>query len=57
MSVRQYFNRAPVVTAAEAIDFVRDGALIVDVRRHFEWARTHIPGAVHIPLEDLQRRC
>ncbi len=33
------------------------GALVVDVRRDFEWNRTHIPGAVHIPLEELPDRC
>jgi rhodanese-related sulfurtransferase len=57
MSVRHYLHRAPAVSAAEAMALVRDNALIIDVRRHFEWRRTHIPGAVHIPLEELQRRC
>ncbi|MFD4759497.1 rhodanese-like domain-containing protein [Streptomyces sp. NPDC058439] len=29
----------------------------MDVRRAFEWNRVHIPGAVHIPLEELSGRC
>ncbi|MGC5258991.1 rhodanese-like domain-containing protein [Gordonia sp. DT218] len=49
-------RHAPAVTAAEAIGMVADGALIVDVRRHFEWNRNHIPGSVHIPLEELPDR-
>ncbi|WP_328392401.1 rhodanese-like domain-containing protein [Nocardia sp. NBC_00416] len=57
MSIRHYLYRAPSVSAPEAIDAVRDGALIVDVRRHFEWNRTRIPGAVHLPLEQLAAGC
>ncbi|WP_137876307.1 rhodanese-like domain-containing protein [Rhodococcus sp. Q] len=57
MKIRHYLHGAPSVTAAEAIRLAADGALIVDVRRQFEWARNHIPGSVHIPLEDLPRRC
>ena len=57
MKFRHYLRRAPLVTAVEAIRLVADGALIVDVRRQFEWNRTHIPGAVHLPLEVLPDRC
>ncbi|MFC9429806.1 rhodanese-like domain-containing protein [Streptomyces sp. NPDC056987] len=57
MSFRHYLRRPPAVTAAEAILLVADGALVVDVRRAFEWDRVHIPGAVHMPLEVLPERC
>ena len=57
MSLRHYLRRPPSVTAAEAIRLVADGALIVDVRRDFEWNRVHIRGAVHLPLEHLPTRC
>jgi rhodanese-related sulfurtransferase len=57
MSLRHYLRRPPSVSAAEAIRLVGDGALIVDVRRDFEWNRTHIPGALHLPLEKLVERC
>ncbi|GAA3713841.1 rhodanese-like domain-containing protein [Gordonia hankookensis] len=57
MGIRHYVRHAPAVTAADAIGLVADGALIVDVRRHFEWNRNHIPGSVHIPLEELTDRC
>ncbi|MFI5718695.1 rhodanese-like domain-containing protein [Nocardia sp. NPDC051750] len=57
MSIRHYLYRAPSLSAAEAIEAVRNGALIVDVRRPFEWNRTHIPGAVHLPLEQLTTGC
>ncbi|WP_280415616.1 rhodanese-like domain-containing protein [Nocardia carnea] len=57
MSIRHYLYRAPSLTATEAIGAVRSGALIVDVRRRFEWNRTRIPGAVHLPLEQLTDTC
>ncbi|GLY18888.1 hypothetical protein Kisp01_59020 [Kineosporia sp. NBRC 101677] len=56
MSFRHYLHRPPSVTAAEAIELVGQGALVVDVRRDFEWRRVHIPGSVHLPLEQLPRR-
>lgn len=57
MSLRHYLRRPRSVTAAEAVDLVADGALVVDVRRDVEWARAHIPGAVHVPLDALPSRC
>jgi rhodanese-related sulfurtransferase len=57
VSLRHYLRRPRAVTASEAIGLVAEGALIVDVRRDFEWNRTHIPGAVHVPLEQLPTRC
>ncbi|WP_182525303.1 rhodanese-like domain-containing protein [Nocardioides dongkuii] len=57
MSLRHYLRRPPSVTAREAARLLLEGALVVDVRREFEWRRAHIPGAVHLPLEELPDRC
>ncbi len=57
MSIRHYLRRPPAISAAEAVQHVADGALVVDVRREFEWNRVHIPDAVHAPLEVLLDRC
>ncbi len=57
MSLRHYLRRPPAISAAEAVRLVEHGALVVDVRRQFEWNRVHIPGAVHAPLEELLDRC
>ncbi|WAC55491.1 rhodanese-like domain-containing protein [Gordonia sp. SL306] len=57
MGIRHYLRHAPAVSAVEAMGMVADGALIVDVRHRFEWNRNHIPGSVHIPLEELRDRC
>ena len=57
MSLRHYLHRPPAISAAEAVRLVAEGALVVDVRRDFEWRRAHIPGAVHLPLDELSERC
>ncbi|AFR48392.1 MULTISPECIES: rhodanese-like domain-containing protein [Gordonia] len=57
MKVRHYLRRPPAVPASDAVRLVAEGAVIVDVRRDFEWNRVHIPGAVHMPLEVLPERC
>jgi rhodanese-related sulfurtransferase len=57
VSIRHYLRRPPAVTAAEALRLVEGGALVVDVRRAFEWNRVHIPSAVHLPLEALPEGC
>ena len=35
---------------------IKDGALIVDVRTPAEFASGHYPGAVNIPLDEINRR-
>ncbi len=57
MSLRHHLRRPRAVTATEALRLVGDGALVVDVRREFEWNRVHIPGSVHVPLATLTNRC
>jgi rhodanese-related sulfurtransferase len=44
------------VDVAEADRLRRAGALVVDVRGGEEWARGHIPGALHLPLDELTDR-
>lgn len=44
------------VSAARAMQLVRDGALLLDVRRGGEWREGHATGAVHIPLDELSDR-
>jgi rhodanese-related sulfurtransferase len=44
------------VTGAEARRLVEAGARLVDVRTPEEFAAGHIPGAVNIPVGELDRR-
>jgi rhodanese-related sulfurtransferase len=45
------------LTPEEALERYRSGeVVVVDVRTLPEWIGGHIPGAVHIPLDDLTAR-
>lgn len=44
------------VTGPEAVERMRDGALMIDVRDDDEFAEMHVAGTVHIPLPDLEAR-
>jgi adenylyltransferase/sulfurtransferase len=46
----------PEVDADEAQRLVAAGAQLIDVREPWEWAVSHIPGAVLIPMGDLPSR-
>ncbi|MCM3689126.1 rhodanese-like domain-containing protein [Kocuria rosea] len=56
MSLRHFVRRPPAVTAQEALSLIDAGALIIDVRREQDRRRNHIPGAWHIPLDQLEQR-
>ena len=45
-------HHIPAVT----VDEVPEGALLVDVREHDEWAAGHAPHAQHIPMQDVPAR-
>jgi rhodanese-related sulfurtransferase len=40
----------PSVSAAEAVELIEAGAVLVDVREDYEWADGHAPQARHIPM-------
>ncbi len=44
------------VTSSEAHRLVEAGARLLDVRTPQEFATGHIPGAVNMPVQDLDRR-
>lgn len=47
---------APHVTGREARALVADGAVLVDVRSSFEYAASHLDGAINIPVDELASR-
>lgn len=44
------------VKGSEAQEMVKNGALLLDVRTTQEFAGGHLPGAINIPVQDLDRR-
>ena len=60
--MRQRFGGQPAdgrlrskVKVAQALDLVRDGATLLDVRENGEWKSGHAPGAIHVPLGDIDK--
>lgn len=43
------------LTPAQAREMIEKGARLVDIRDADEHAREHIPGAVNVPVDDLER--
>ena len=43
------------MNAARALDLVKEGATLVDVRENNEWKSGHAPRAVHIPLGQIDQ--
>jgi rhodanese-related sulfurtransferase len=43
-------EQADGVSAVAAVELVRSGALLLDVREDHEWAAGHAPEAVHLPM-------
>jgi rhodanese-related sulfurtransferase len=60
--VRQLFGGAPAdgslgskIKAERALELVRGGATLLDVRENSEWKSGHAPGAVHVALGDIDK--
>ena len=43
------------IKAERALEVVRGGATLLDVRESSEWKSGHAPGAIHIPLGDIEK--
>jgi rhodanese-related sulfurtransferase len=41
--------------AERALDLVRGGASLLDVRENSEWKSGHAPGAIHVPLGEIDK--
>lgn len=46
----------PTVSPGQLQELVEKGAQLVDVRADHEWEAGHIPGAIHIELNELSER-
>lgn len=51
-----WLARAGNISGDQARRLVGEGARLVDVRTPEEFADGHLPGAINIPVQDLERR-
>jgi phage shock protein E len=47
-------KRVVLVSRKAAIEFLRRGAMVIDVRTPAEFQARHLPGAINIPLGDIR---
>jgi rhodanese-related sulfurtransferase len=43
------------IKGERALEVVRGGASLLDVRENSEWKSGHAPGAIHVPLGDIDK--
>lgn len=60
--LRGLFGGAPAdgslgskIKAERALELVRGGASLLDVRENSEWKSGHAPGAIHVPLGEIDK--
>jgi phage shock protein E len=49
-----YFRRAGLVSIKDAKEYLKAGALVIDVRSAGEFVSGHLPGAVNLPVNEVE---
>lgn len=49
-----FLRRSGQISAQDAETYLKSGASIVDVRTPSEFKASHIPGAIHVPLDEIE---
>jgi phage shock protein E len=47
-------KRARQISAADALEFLKNGALVIDVRSVAEFTSGHLPQALNLPLDEIE---
>ncbi|MGD0939517.1 MAG: rhodanese-like domain-containing protein [Terracidiphilus sp.] len=47
-------RRSGLISAADAVDYLQKGAMVVDVRTAGEFAAGHLPNAINLPLNEIE---
>ncbi len=47
-------KRAGQISSAEALEFLKNGALVVDVRSASEFKSGHLPKSLNLPLDEIE---
>jgi phage shock protein E len=47
-------KRAGQISAKDALAYLKNGALVIDVRSPGEFSSGHLPGVINIPLDEIE---
>jgi len=55
MKFASFFGAAPVISAGQARELLKAGAVLLDVRESVEWNQGHAPEAIHVPMSRVSQ--
>ena len=55
MKFASFFGAAPVISAGQARELLKAGAVLLDVRESVEWKQGHAPEAIHVPMSRVSQ--
>jgi phage shock protein E len=54
VSVYLIWKRANQISAKRAVAYLKEGALLIDVRSPAEFSSGHLPNAINLPVENIE---
>lgn len=49
-----FWKRASQISPGQALEYLKNGALVIDVRSSAEFNSGHLPNAINLPVEEIE---
>ena len=54
VTIYSIWKRSSQISTKRAVAYLKDGALVIDVRSAAEFSSGHLPNAINLPLEEIE---
>ena len=54
VTIYSIWKRATQISTKRAVAYLKDGAMVIDVRSSAEFNSGHLPNAINLPLEEIE---
>ena len=54
VTIYSIWKRSSQISTKRAVAYLKDGALVIDVRSSAEFSSGHLPNAINLPLEEIE---
>jgi len=54
VAIYSIWKRASQISPRRAVAYLKDGALVIDVRSSAEFSSGHLPNAINLPVEEIE---
>lgn len=54
VAIYSIWKRASQISPGRALAYLKDGALVIDVRSSAEFSSGHLPNSINLPLEEIE---